>query len=161
MPIVESKIRNSKKQAVGYRVSFEYIFSDGRSRVLGPAYVSSLEEATVLLEKKMPSVQQSIIDKDTLEAISREITTPYKEASQKDIYFGYLNAGYLSDDPIESLNLMSAVADQVLSLGLSNEYMAAMFDQPIETVENVLARWEFLQLNKDIIVAYDLVLGRM
>ena len=161
MPIVQSIISEQSKQAVGYRVKFAYTFTDGRVKTIGPIRVNSLEEAETKLITNEDSVQQSMIDSDAQEAKNLGIKLAHKEASQANVYYAYLFEGYNTDDPLEAYLLMEPVAGDILTLGLTVEQMAGMFNQDIETAQSVLDKWNYLDLNSETLIAYQVVKGGM
>jgi len=161
MPIVNSQVSSQEEQATGYKVKFKYTFADGREFFIGPVRATNQDQITQLLESKKSTLESSVKSNDAQEAKELGLKTPYKDASQADVYFAYLYEGYNNDDALESYLLMSPVAQDILDIGLTVEQMAAMFNETVEMVNDVLAKWEYLDLHSVEILAYQSINGGM
>lgn len=162
MPIVKSEILGKpSKQASGYRVKFLYTFADGREFTVGTLNANSLEQINQLLIDKKSPLELSVKSNDAQEAKELGIKTAHKEATQQDVYFVYLFEGFNEPEPLLAYELMEPVAQDILDLGLTVEQMAGMFNQTIEMVNDVMAKWAYLDSNKDIITGYKAVKGGM
>lgn len=155
MPIKSSEItENTLLPSGSLRVKFNYIFHDERE--FPTSYINANDQSHVdqLLSSKGTELELSVRQNDAQEAITLNIQTAHKDASQEEVYFAYLFEGYTSDDVLESYNLMSKVAPQILSLGLTVEQMAIIFNQTIEMAQAVFDKWEYLDDNRAVIIAY-------
>lgn len=155
MPVQTSEIlEQTQLQDSRYRVKFRYTFTDGR--VFDAGYINAQNETQIseLLSSKIEQLNKSVKSSDAQEAISQNIQVAYKDASQEDIYFAYLSDGFNNDDLLESYNTMSQVAPQILSLGLTVEQMAGVFGETVEMAQAVFDKWEYLDNNKAVIIAY-------
>ena len=161
MPIVKSEILEQSKQASGYRVKFKYTFADGRTFNVGTLNANSIEQIDQLLIDKKAPLELSVKSNDAQEAKELGITAEYKEASQADVYYIYMYEGFNESEPLLAYELMEPVAQDILDLGLSVEQMAGMFNQTIEMVNDVMAKWAYLDSHKDIITGYKTVKGGM
>lgn len=159
MPIKASEIISQSLQASGsYRVKFKYIFTDGREFVVGYVNASNQGHSEQLLVDKGQVQELSVKKMDAEEAQQQGIKTSYKDASQSDVYYAYLFAGYNVDDPLESYELMSPVAQDILDLGLTVEQMAVLFNEELEVAQGVFDRWAYLSANEAEILAYKTVM---
>ena len=155
MPVSTSEIIEQSLQASGkYRVKFKYTFTDNREFLIG--YISADNQSHIdqlLIDKKAP-LELSVKKSDAEEAQQQGIKIPYKDASQADVYYAYLFAGYNVDDPLESYELMNPVAQEILDLGLTVEQMAQLFNEELEVAQGVFDRWAYLSNNEAEILAY-------
>ena len=158
MPVSKSEIIEQSLQASGkYRVKFKYTFTDGRESLIG--YISADNQAHIdqlLIDKKSP-LELSVKKSDAEEAQQLGIKVAHKDASQADVYYAYLFAGYNVDDPLESYELMSPVAQEILDLGLTVEQMAQLFNEELSVAQGVFDRWAYLESNEAEILAYKTV----
>jgi len=154
MPIVKSEILEQSKQASGYRVKFKYTFDDGRTFNVGTLNANSLEQIDQLLIDKKSPLELSVKSNDAQKAKELGIKTAYKEASQSGVYYVYMYEGFNELEPLLAYELMALVAKDILDLGLTVEQMATMFNQTVEMVNDVMAKWAYLDANKDTILAY-------
>lgn len=157
MPIVKSEIIEQSKQASGFRVKFKYTFDDGRYFTVGPINAKDQEQINKFLIDKKSPLESSVKSNDAEEAKILGLKTAYKDASQPDVYFSYLEEGYNEQEPLDSYLLMKPVAQDILDLQLTVEQMAAIFNQPVEMVNSVMDKWSYLELNEDKILAYKAV----
>ena len=65
--------------------------------------------------------------------------------------------GYNSPDLIEAYRYLSKVAPKVTALGLTTAQLAAAFEEDVDTMQLVLARWQYLKSNKSAIASYKLI----
>lgn len=161
MPIVKYEILEQSKQASGYRVKFKYTFADGRTFNVGTLNANSIEQIDQLLIDKKAPLELSVKSNDAQEAKELGIKTAYREASQQDVYFVYLFEGFNEPEPLLAYELMEPVAQDILNLGLTVEQMAGMFNQEVQMVNDVINKWAYLDLKKDIITGYKAVKGGM
>ena len=155
MPVSISEITEQTILVDGrIRVKFKYTFEDGRFFNVGYVHAKDESQVNELLATKANQLNESVKQSDAQDAISQNIQTAYKDASQEDVYFAYLFDGYNNDDVLESYNVMSKVAPQILSLGLTVEQMAAVFNQTVEMAQAVFDKWDYLNTNKATIIAY-------
>jgi len=157
MPIVKSEILEQSKQASGYRVKFKYTFADGRTFNVGTLNANSLEQIDQLLIDKKSPLELSVKSNDAQEAKELGIKTAYREASQTEVYYVYMFEGFKEPEPLLAYELMDPVAQDILDLGLSVDQMAGMFNQTTEMINDVMSKWVYLDLNKDIITGYKAV----
>ena len=136
------------------RLKLKFTLQDGREFNAGYVYVNSESEIQELINNKAQALTESIKTSDAKDAVSLGVKTAHKEASQSDVYFAYLFDGFNNDDVLESYNMMSQVADEILNLGLTVEQMAEMFNQPVDMAQSVIDKWNHLNTNKDVIIAY-------
>lgn len=161
MPIVKSEILEQSKQASGYRVKFKYTFADGRTFNVGTLNANDQAQINQLLIDKKAPLELSVKSNDAQEAKGLGIKIAYREASQSDVYFVYLYEGFNEQEPLLAYELMEPVAQDILDLGLTTEQMSVMFNQTVEMVGDVMAKWAYLDSNKDIITGYKVVKGGM
>ena len=161
MPIVKSEILEQSKQASGYRVKFKYTFADGRTFNVGTLNANDQAQINQLLIDKKAPLELSVKSNDAQEAKGLGIKIAYREASQSDVYFVYLYEGFNEKEPLLAYELMEPVAQDILDLGLTTEQMSVMFNQTVEMVGDVMAKWAYLDSNKDIITGYKVVKGGM
>lgn len=155
MPVATSEITEQATLVDGrIRVKFKYTFEDGREFNVGYVHAKEEQQVNELLATKATQLNESIKQSDAQDAISNNIQTAYKDAAQEDVYFAYLFEGFNNDDVLESYNIMSKVAPQILSLGLTVEQMAAVFNQTVEMAQAVFDKWDYLDTNKAVIIAY-------
>ena len=155
MPVQTSEITEKATLADGrLRVRLKYTFEDGREFNIGFIYAEDEEHANSLLITKADELNRSVKKSDAQDATENNIQTAHKDASQEDVYFAYLFDGYTNEDVLESYNLMSKVAPQILSLGLTVEQMAALFGETVEMAQAVFDKWTYLDSNKEVIIAY-------
>ena len=155
MPLLKSEIsEKTQLPSGGFRVKFNYTLVDGRDFNIGYINAKNNSHIGELLLSKGANLELSVKESDSQEAVSLNIQTAHKDATQEDVYFAHLFKGYTSDDVLESYTIMSKVVPQILSLGLTIEQMAAMFNQTVEMAQAVFDKWEYLDNNKAAIVAY-------
>ena len=158
MSIISSEVIDQSLQASGnYRVRFKYTFQDGREYIIGPISASSQEQINQLLIDKEDPLVSSVKQSDAQEAQSKSIKVAYMTASQSDVYYAYLFAGYNVDEPLESYLLMEPVAQEILDLGMTVEQMAALFGEELSVAQGVFDRWAYLESNEAEILAYKIV----
>lgn len=159
--VSSSEISKAKNQTHGVRCDFKYILNDGREYPIRSIKFNSLEEAQQSLIARIPQVEDRFKELDAQEAVSLNITTPYKTAEQGDVWFKYLQDGYYSTNAVDAYNKMSKVAPQVLALNLPIETLAVMFNQPVEIAQDVMDKWTYLEFNKDSILNYEQIEGEL
>lgn len=156
MPIVAKNILENTELASGFRIELEYIFNDGVTRTVkcrGPLVTS----ASQYLTAKEQGVLESKIAFDLDAAIEANSDTPTEDMTQTQLYKAWMFKGYMSDDPIKSYIYLLKVAQKVIDLGLTLQQLANAFEEPIETINLVLAKWQYLKTNKDTLLAYKVV----
>lgn len=156
MVIISKQIIENTKLKHSYRIELEYTFDDGTVRTIkcrGPLSSSADE----YLINKESQVLDSKINQDTDTAIKNDSDEPTADATQTQIYKAWMFKGYQSDDPIESYKYLSKVAEKVIDLGLTVEQLSEAFNESVETVNKVLAKWQYLNTNKDSILAYKII----
>jgi len=161
MPIVNSEVCNQEAQATGFKVKFKYTFADGREFFIGPVRATNQDQINQLLIDNKTPLESSVKNNDAQEAKELGVKIAYKDASQADVYYAYLYEGYNNDDALESYLLMSTVAPDILALGLTVDQMAGMFNQPVQMVNDVMNKWEYLNSNSVEILAYQSINGGM
>ncbi len=155
MPVSNTEIIEQDTMPDGrVRLKLKFTLQDGREFNAGYVYVNSESETQALIDSKAQALTESIKTSDAKDAVNLGIKTAYKEASQNDVYFAYLFDGFNNDDILESYNIMSQVADEILSLGLTVDQMAEMFNQDVDMAQAVINKWSYLSTNKDVIIAY-------
>ena len=158
--IVSSNVLNLSEQTSGrYRCTFNYVLDDGREINIKPSNVGS--DYQVVCDARAASVFESVIKSDAKKAFSLGIKDAHGYATQSQVFYEYLYAGYDSKDPVEAYNLMNGVAQQLLGMGLTTEQLAAMLGEPVETAQNVINHWNLLETNKAALDAYELVRGQL
>lgn len=156
---MKSEISKIKPQATGVRVDFKCTLDDGREHYIRGIKFNTVEQAQVNLIGRALDVESSYRKKDAVEAVSLGLDVAHKTATINDVYFEYLNDGYNTENPLESYNKMSRVAPQILSLGLTVEQMAVMFNEDVDTAQGVFDKWDYLSANEAEILAYKSVVG--
>ena len=156
MPIVAKQVLENTALASGFRIKLEYVFNDGVRKTVkcrGP-----LEgDADNYLIAKEQNVLDSKIAQDLDDAIEADSDTPTEDMTQVQLYKAWMFKGYKSDDPIESYTYLVKVAQKVIDLGLTIQQLANAFNEDVETINLVLAKWQYLKTNKNILLAYKAV----
>ncbi len=137
----------------GRLITLRYMFSDGTVRTLRVRGA----DAQVLLTRHEAHVRDSKAAADIDEAVSNDSDTPTEDTTQAEMYKAWMFKGYRSTDPIEAYKYLSKVAVKVLALGLTPQQLATTFNEPLETVNDVIDRWNYLKANKETILAYKAV----
>ncbi len=158
MTIANTRLINiSARRSGGIRATMRYVLTDGREINIGPISVPSVHVAEKSMDDREARVLQNIQRQDAAEAVRLGITTPHKEATQGQVYFAWLYAGWTDPDALKAHDTLKMVAGEILALGLTAEQMASAFGSSVEEAEAVLARWEYLDANSASIAAYKAV----
>ena len=160
MPITLRRILENTNLGNGYRIVLEYTFSDG-TVITVKCRGSKESDAQSFLASKESQVLSNKINNDIDNLISNNSDVPTSDVSQLELDKEWLSRGYNSDDPIYAYAHLSKVAQKVLDLNLTNQELADLFSEPIETIEKTLAKWSYLDSNKETILAYENLKGNM
>jgi hypothetical protein len=153
MAIVESNVLNISKQSEGrYHCTFNYILDDGREINIKPSSVG--EDYQQVCEDRSGEVFKSVIKSDAQEALELGIKTAHKYATQEQVFYEFLFAGYNEPDPIAAYDYMNGIAQSLLSLGLTAEQFSALFGETVEITEAVINYWHVLAAGASTIEAY-------
>lgn len=156
MPIVSKRIVENTALASGFRIELEYVFNDGAKKIIkcrGPLESNAGE----YLIAKESMVLASKIASDLDGAISDNSDIPTEDMTQTQLYKAWMFRGYESTDPIEAYTYLVKVAQKVLDLGLTVLQLATAFNEDVETINLVLAKWQYLETNKTTLLAYKAV----
>ena len=126
------------------------MLSDGREINIKPASVGADYQA--VCEAKAPSVLEDVVKSDADDAMALGVKTAYGYASQAQVFYASLYAGYTNPDPLESYDLMNGVAQPLLGMGLPTIQLAAMLGEEVEMAQAVIDHWH--KLDPVVIEAY-------
>ena len=158
--IVSSNVLNLSEQASGrFRCTFNYVLDDGREININPSNVGVDYQA--VCEARATSVFESVIQSDIQEAFNLGIKAARGYASQAQVFYKFLDAGYRDPDPITSHEKMDGVAQQLLSLNLTTEQLAKMLGETVEMAQLVIEHWLLLDANKAALDAYIAIRGQL
>lgn len=160
MPIILRKILLNKKLASGYRVVLEYTFSDGTVIEIKCNGKSEGDAAQFLISKES-QVLSSKVNNDIDTLINNDSDTATSDVEQLALDKEWLKRGVNSDDPIYAYEHLSKVAQKILGLNLTNQELANLFGEPVETIEKTLSKWSYLDTNKDAILQYKTIVSGM
>lgn len=154
--IISSNVINLSEQSPGrYRCTFNYVFDDGREVNIKPSSVGSDYQA--ICDARSDSVFASATKSDAAEAMSLGVKVAHGYASQSQVFYEYLYAGFNETDPIAAYDAMNGVAQPLLGLGLTTEQLAEMLGETVEMAQLVIDRWALLEANSATIEAYRLL----
>lgn len=148
MPIV-SKSYSMK----GRLITLSYTFSDGVVRTLN-VRGDTVSDASLFLLSHEAAVLLSKTGSDIDQAILNDSDVPSEDVTQSQLYKAWMYKGFRSEDPVEAYRYLSKVAAKVLALGLTVEQLATQFNVGVDSVNDVLAKWQYLKANKTDIAAY-------
>ena len=137
MPVQSQEVQNISHQASGLRVTFKYTLIDGREHFIGPVTYPDGTDINQKMLDKIDFVNSQFKENDANEAYSLGVKDAHKDATKTEVWFKYLHEGYNEPDTLKSYLAMSQVADDILSLGLTVEQMAGMFNYPVENAQEV------------------------
>lgn len=160
MPITLRRILENTNLGVGYRIVLEYTFSDGTVITI-KCRGNKESDAESFLVSKESQVSSNKINNDIDNLISNNSDVPTEDVTQKELDKEWLKRGYNSNDPIYAYAHLSKVAQKILDLNLTNEELSVLFNEPIDTIEKTLAKWIYLDANKETILAYETLKGNM
>ena len=160
MPITSKRVVVNRPLAHQFDIKLEYTFNDGEKRTVS-CRSPLVTDADMYLESKEQNVLESKIFSDLDDAIAANSDTPTEDMDQTKLYKAWMIKGYRSDDPVKSYKYLSKVAQKVLALGLTAQQLADAFNEEVETVNLVIAKWLYLKANKDAILAYQVVKENM
>mgnify|MGYP003656950013 CR=1 FL=1 len=153
MPISAKSIVENTQLASGYRIKLNYLFDDGTSKDIKCRGLT-VNSAQEYLDSKESQVLESKKQQDLDNQIQADSDIPTGDTSQIEIYKAWMFRGYNSDDPIESYAYLVKVATKVIALGLTLQQLANAFNEPLEVIQLVLAKWNYLNNNKAALLAY-------
>lgn len=161
MPIISSIVKSQSKQADGrYRVRYEYTLDDGRKFTIGPVNTIQSNINSLMADKAI-QLEKSIIQSDAEEAVEKGIDTGNRQATTKQVYAVYLVKSLKISDPLESYLLLSKIAQKVQDLRLSIDQLVIQLELDKETIQEALAKWQYLNSNKSAILAYQTIKGEL
>ena len=154
--IISVNVLNLSEQSPSrYRCTFNYVFDDGREINIKPSSVGTDYQAVA--EAKAPSILQSIMKSDAQDAFNSDIRAAHGYASQSQVFYEYLYAGFNEADPVAAFEAMNGTAQVLLGLGLTTAQLADMLGETVEMAQDVIDRWTLLEANQATILAYKAV----
>ena len=151
--ITSTNVLNLSEQSVGrYRCTFNYVFDDGREVNIRPSSVGADYQAVA--ESRAAHIERSMELADAEEAVSLEIDTPYKYASQNDVLYAFLVAGYNDTDPINSYLKMVKPVNKIQSAGITLQQLADFSGEPLSYFHAMYTKWQTLDANKLMMLEY-------
>lgn len=147
-----------QKQGSG-RARFMFTLSDGREIFRGPLGVSSESDADSRRVQMESDVLESIQNQDASDAVTNNIKTAYKLASNEQVQYAWLKSGFDEDEHYKAYEKLKDIGPALLSLGLTDIQLAGLFGVPVEDATATREYWEFLDDNKEAIEAYTLIAG--
>ena len=156
MAIVSSAVLENTPLASGYRIKLAYTFDDNSTKEIN-CRGSNVNDAATFLISKAQSVLDSKKSNDLDTLIQSDSDIPVNDLTQVEIYKAWMFKGFNSNDPIKSYRYLSKVAQKVIALGLSLQDLATAMNEPLETIQLVLAKWQYIKANKDAIAAYKII----
>ena len=158
--VVSSNVLNLSEQTAGrFRCTFNYVLDDGREINIKPSMVNADYQA--VCDARATSVFESVVKSDAKKAFSLGIKDTYGYATQAQVFYEFLDAGYRDPDPVTSYEKMDGIAQQLLSMELTTEQLAGMLGETVEMAQLVIDHWLLLEANKAAIDAYGLIRGQL
>lgn len=158
--VVSSNVLNLSEQTAGrFRCTFNYVLDDGREINIKPSMVNADYQA--VCDARATSVFESVVKSDAKKAFSLGIKDAYGYATQAQVFYEFLDAGYRDPDPVTSYEKMDGIAQQLLSMELTTEQLAGMLGETVEMAQLVIDHWLLLEANKSAIDAYGLIRGQL
>ena len=158
--VVSSNVLNLSEQTAGrFRCTFNYVLDDGREINIKPSMVNADYQA--VCDARATSVFESVVKSDAKKAFSLGIKDAYGYATQAQVFYEFLDAGYRDLDPVTSYEKMDGIAQQLLSMELTTEQLAGMLGETVEMAQLVIDHWLLLEANKAAIDAYGLIRGQL
>tara|TARA_R110000782_G_scaffold68753_5_gene138406 strand:+ start:4958 stop:5437 length:480 start_codon:yes stop_codon:yes gene_type:complete len=158
--VVSSNVLNLSEQTAGrFRCTFNYVLDDGREINIKPSMVNADYQA--VCDARATSVFESVVKSDAKKAFSLGIKDAYGYATQAQVFYEFLDAGYRDPDPVTSYEKMDGIAQQLLSMELTTEQLAGMLGETVEMAQLVIDHWLLLEANKAAIDAYGLIRGQL
>lgn len=160
MPLTTSEIIENTALKHEHRIKLKYTFDDGSIVFIKCRGKDSKAAASLLLAKQSIVIENKT-SADVESAIYLDSDAAKGEASQDNVYFGWMLQGYQQEDPYLAYKYMSKVTDKVLALGLTTSELAIKFESTIEEINKITARWQYLKTNKEAILAYETIRAGM
>tara|TARA_R110000787_G_scaffold184574_1_gene296481 strand:+ start:121 stop:600 length:480 start_codon:yes stop_codon:yes gene_type:complete len=158
--VISSNVLNLSEQTAGrFRCTFNYVLDDGREINIKPSMVNADYQA--VCDARATSVFESVVKSDAKKAFSLGIKDTYGYATQAQVFYEFLDAGYRDPDPVTSYEKMDGIAQQLLSMELTTEQLAGMLGETVEMAQLVIDHWLLLEANKAAIDAYGLIRGQL
>ena len=158
--VISSNVLNLSEQTAGrFRCTFNYVLDDGREINIKPSMVNADYQA--VCDARATSVFESVVKSDAKKAFSLGIKDAYGYATQAQVFYEFLDAGYRDPDPVTSYEKMDGIAQQLLSMELTTEQLAGMLGETVEMAQLVIDHWLLLEANKAAIDAYGLIRGQL
>ena len=158
--IVSSNVLNLSEQTAGrFRCTFNYVLDDGREINIKPSNVGSDYQAAC--DARADSVFESVVKSDAKKAFSLGIKAAHGYATQAQVFYEFLDAGYRDPDPVTSYEKMDGIAQQLLGMGLTTEQLAGVLGETVEMAQLVIDHWLLLEANKAAIDAYEAIRGQL
>ncbi len=156
MPIQSKQVIENKPLAHQHAIKLKYTFDDGHVSHISCRGRNANSADEILLSK-----EQQVIDSKALCDLQKSLENgsdePTQDTTQVQMYKTWMIKGYRSDEPAEAYYYLSKVAVKVIELGLTVQQLANIFNEPVETVQLVFAKWQYLDANKDTINNYVIV----
>jgi len=153
MPIITKRIVENTALDSGFRIKLVYGFNDGTETTLkcrGPLQ----SNANDYLVDKEQSVLKSKISSEIDEAIAANSDLPTEDMTKMQLFKAWMFKGFVSTDPVESYTYLVKVAQKVADLGLTAQQLADAFNVDVESINLVMARWQYLNTKKAQLLAY-------
>ncbi len=160
MPIINKSVLFNTPLASGYAVKLSYEFVDGTVKTL-KFRTNSISDAEAFLISKEANVLESKKNQDLDHQIQSNSDASTDDTTQLEIYKAWMFKGFKSKDPIEAYTYLVKVADKVTDLGLTSQQLANAFNETLETIQLVLAKWQYLKANKATLLDYKNIKGNM
>jgi hypothetical protein len=158
--IVSSNVLNLSEQTAGrFRCTFNYVLDDGREINIRPSMVGADYQA--VCDARAASVFESVVKSDAKKAFNLGIKTAHGYATQAQVFYEFLDAGYRDPDPITSHEKMNGIAQQLLGMGLTTEQLAVVLGETVEMAQLVIDHWLLLEANKAALDAYEAIRGQL
>ena len=158
--IVSSNVLNLSEQTAGrFRCTFNYVLDDGREINIKPSNVGADYQA--VCDARADSVFESVIKSDAKKAFNLGIKTAHGYATQAQVFYEFLDAGYRDPDPVTSYEKMDGVAQPLLGMGLTTEQLAGVLGETVEMAQLVINHWLLLEANKAALDAYEAIRGQL
>lgn len=158
--IVSSNVLNLSEQAAGrFRCTFNYVLEDGREINIRPSNVGA--DYQTVCEARASGVFDSVVKSDAKKAFNLGIKSAYGYATQAQVFYEFLDAGYRDPDPVTSYEKMDGVAQQLLSMGLSTPQLAVILGETVEMAQLVTDHWLLLEANKTALDTYAALRGQL
>ncbi|MBL4891477.1 MAG: hypothetical protein JKX91_06580 [Rhizobiaceae bacterium] len=154
MAIIGSGIHSITAHGSAFRFRAIFTFDDGREIIKGPFNASSEGDADSKIAANLDRVFKELQESDADQAVADNVDTAYKQAALNQVRRAWLKFGYKEDEAHRAYYYMKKPATLLFSLPKTDQQLSNILDVPLSVLQKIKAKWQYLDANSSVILAY-------